>query len=139
MRTEGSTLAGEYRSSEGQLQGRSQIVALANAHRYRIAGIPFLLVPFHFPFLRRQQSSDLAFDIDSGFLPQSELTGEIENVVDAEVIGKSVIISVARHHKRFVQIHIAVATRLPVTEAVCATGQAEISGVTDALLGLRVF
>ena len=129
MRAECRTLPGQDRRRKSQLQRRSQVVALTYADGNRIASVPFLLVPFHFPFLGWQQTSHFAFDIDSRFLSQTELTGEVEDIVDAEIIGERVVIRVARHYERLVQIHDTVTTGLPVAEAVGATGQAEVSGI----------
>ena len=119
-----------------ELYWRKRVVALTDTHRDSFAGIPFLqfrpLVILALPLLRRQHATSLVFQINAGQLSKTERFHEIMNGINAQIIGKHVIVGVTRLHNRFVHIDTAVTAFLVITEAIVT--EHEVTRIEDAEL-----
>ena len=113
-----------------------RVVALADAERDRLAGVPLLrfllLVGGALPLGRRQRALELALQVDAGQAAEAERRHEVVHRVDAEVVGEHVVVGVARLDDRLVHVDRAVAAFLVVAKAVVA--EVEVAGVEDRLL-----
>src|SRR4030095_1386262 len=104
----------DYRHAMRKLHGCRDVIPLANAHGDGVAGEPFLLETPHLPFLRREYAHSLTLDVDARALAETELADEVENIVDAELVGEPVVVGVARDHEGPMQIDRPMAALFPV-------------------------
>ena len=66
------------------------------------------------------------------FFSQTELTDEVVDIIDAEIIGERIVVRVARNYERLVQIHDTVTTSLPVPKRCVLPGRLKYPGSTMA-------
>ena len=73
-----------------QLQHGEGVVALADAERNRLAGVPLLLlrllVGLAFPGLAGQHAAHLTLDVDAGVLTEPQRRHEVVNGIDAKLV-----------------------------------------------------
>src|SRR5207248_3993868 len=86
-----------------------------------------------FPVARRQDSDQLALDIEPGFLPEAHSRQKPRRDVDVRIVGKEVIVRVARDDDRFVHVDGAVSARLVVAETMRLSGDLKKSRIENRL------
>ena len=83
-----------------QLQHGEGVVALANAKRNRLPGVPLLLFGFFIrlalPGLAGQHARQLAIDVDTGNLTKPQRRHEVVHGVYTQLVGQRVVVHVAR-------------------------------------------
>ncbi|EWS55907.1 hypothetical protein X551_01244 [Methylibium sp. T29] len=108
----------------GELQHREVVVALADAERDGLAGVPLLqlrlLVVLALPLGRGQHAGDLAVDVDAGAAAEAEGLELLVDQVHAHVGGQLVVVDVARLDDRAVHVHHAQPAVTVAAEAVVA-------------------
>ena len=114
----------EDRGRVRQLQHGEVVVALTDAQRNGLSRVPLLLISalvgLLLPFGRRQQSCDLAIEIDAGLAAEAE-RGELRvDQVDPHLVGQGVVVDVARFDDRAAHVHDPAALVLGAAVAVAA-------------------
>ena len=116
-----------------ELDRRVRVVALADADRDGLAGVPLLLLgpleALHLPFRRGQHAGGLALQVDAGALAEAEMLHEAGDGVDPEVVRHLVVVGVRGHDDRLVEVDHAVAAGPGVAEAPAA--EVEVARVVD--------
>ena len=116
-----------------ELDRRVRVVALADADRDGLAGVPLLLLgpleALHLPFRRGQHAGGLALQVDAGALAEAEMLHEAGDGVDPEVVRHLVVVGVRGDDDRLVEVDHAVAARLGVAKAPAA--ELEVARVVD--------
>src|SRR2546425_12175951 len=116
-----------------ELDRRVRVVALADADRDGLAGVPLLLLgpleALHLPFRRGQHAGGLALQVDAGALAEAEMLHEAGDGVDPEGVRHLVAVGVRGHDDRLVQVDHAVAAGPGVAEAPAA--EVEVARVED--------
>src|ERR1700694_3218273 len=125
--------------------GGVRVVALADADRDGLAGVPLLLLgsleALHLPFRRRQHAGGLALQVDAGAFAEAEVLHEARNGVDPQVVRHLVVVGIGGNGDRFVEVDYAVPAGLGVAGAPAA--ELEVAGLVDraalrALAGLEL-
>ena len=113
-----------------QLQHGEAVVALPDAKRNRLAGVPLFglrpLVGVALPFLARQDAAQLAAQVDAGNLAKAERLHEVVNKVDAHLVGERIEIDVARQLDSAPHVDAA---QIAFRAAEAVTGKVVIAGV----------
>ncbi len=123
----------QRRERIGELHRRVGVVALADADRDRLAGVPLLLLgaaeALLLPLGRGQHALAFAAQVDAGARAEAEVLHEGRDRVDAHVVRELVVVRVGRDHDRLHQVDRAVAAFLRVAKAPAA--ELEVAEVVD--------
>ena len=115
---------GQRGRSLGQLQHGKAVIALANAQRDGLAGIPFLVfglaVVAPLPFLAGQDTAHFSLHVDSGNLPKAKGLHKVVHSVYAQLIGQGIEVGVAGLHNRPAHVHDAATLVFRAAKSVAA-------------------
>jgi hypothetical protein len=121
-----------------QLYWRDRHCALADAHRNRLSGEPFLFEVADLPFFRGHHAAHFVGQVDAGLLAQSKGGCVFCDAIDAEFFRQCVKENIARLVNRFRQIDLAVAAFHPASEAPaierCAPVAMHVEGLGNPFL-----
>src|SRR5207248_1216522 len=124
-----------------KLNRRERVVALTDARGDGITEIPLAVLvaivlageALALPLARWQHAGQLAFDVDTGFLPETEARHEARGVIDIGIVREQIVVGVAGHDDRLVHVDAAVAARLVVAKPVRLSRYLEEAGIENRL------